>query len=369
MKQVLVIIIILILISCRKEKNNPKTVNIQITISEPKRVLDTIIVVAKDQSLYNKNVNWNVLEKEVYSKFIDSDTITSIIKPVQYLLNQLGDYHGFLFLNGQRYSGNIERIRNVSYDYQGKEYINKMSLIYQKTLSQDQINGFILTNQIAYIEIPMILPNGGNSEDIIEYTNKIRSKICELKTKKPIAWIIDLRGNLGGNMYPMLMGLAEILPLKVNMGGDSKDGNSINQKWLLKDGVFYYGEDYYPNIPALKCHIKNNENKIAVLIGRYTASSGEVVASALKGQDNIKLFGEQTSGATTSNRWIPIGKDVVFNPAISYYVSKNKTIHKDGVFPDIEIIEDYDFKNPTLGKVYKESVKWINADYNNIIKK
>jgi C-terminal processing protease CtpA/Prc len=160
-------------------------------------------------------------------------------------------------------------------------------------------------------------------------------------------------------MYPMLMGLAEILPLKINMGGDSKDGKLINQEWKMENGVFYYGDGSYPNIPKLKCHLLEDKSKIAVLIGRYTASSGEVVACALKSQENIQLFGEQTSGATTANQWTPIGKEVVFNPAISYYASKDKTIHKDGVIPDIEISENFNFENPISGRVFKKAVQWL----------
>ena len=355
MRQLLMILICTLTItSCNSKKNNSEK-----TIPEPKRVLDSILIVAKNNSLYKENVDWDVLEKEVYTRFIDSDTITSIIKPVQHLLNQLGDFHGSLFLNGQHYRGNVKVTRDVSYDYQSKDYISKMSSIFQKTLNQDTIKGFITTEKIAYLEIPMMMPYGGDGNDVIANTLKIRNKICELKSKNPIGWILDLRGNLGGNMYPMLMGLAEILPLKINMGGDSKDGKSINQKWKMENGIFYYGENSYPNIPKLNCQFLEQKNKIAVLIGRYTASSGEVVACALKTQEKIQLFGEQTSGATTANQWTPIGKEVVFNPAISYYVSKNKMIHKDGVIPDIEISEDFSFDNPISGKVFKKAVQWL----------
>ena len=308
MRQILMVILIFITThSCRVKKNQIKKIDSKISFSEPRRVLDSIIVVAKNQSLYRKNVNWETLEKKILSRFNDTDSITSIIEPVQYLLTQLGDYHGTLFLNGQHFKGSVFRTRDVPYDYQGEDYISRMSLMYQKTLNQEEISGALIKNNIAYIEIPMMMPNGGNDKEVLKNTLKIRDKICELNTKNPIGWIIDLRGNLGGNMYPMLMGLAELLPQTIEMGGDSYDGKSINEKWELDEGIFYYGKNYYPNIPKPNCQLKKINKNIAVLIGRYTASSGEVVACALKGQNNIKLFGEQTSGATTANIWTPIG--------------------------------------------------------------
>ncbi len=316
-------------------------------------------MVAKTQSLYRENVDWHILEKEIYENFIVSDSITSIIEPVQYLLTELGDFHGTLFLNGQHFKGNVPRTRNVSYDYQGQDYINQTSSIFQNTLNQDSIKGFLTEHRIAYIEIPMMMPYGGSEDEVIKNAKKIREKICELKTQKPIGWIVDLRGNLGGNMHPMLMGLAELLPLNMDMGGNSYDGKSIGLEWKLKNGVFYDGEYYNSKTPKLICNLKNSKEKIGVLVGRYTQSSGEVVASTLKGQNNIKLFGEQTAGATTANIWTPIGNKVVFNPAVSYYVSKDKTIHKDGITPDILIDENFDYKKPISGKVFEEAERWL----------
>lgn len=98
----------------------------------------------------------------------------------------------------------------MPYDYQGKDYLTKKSTIFQKTVSQDIIKGFITDDSIAYIEIPLIMPYGGDG--VITNTIKIRDKICELKAQNPIGWVIDLRGNLGGNMYTLLIGLAGILP-------------------------------------------------------------------------------------------------------------------------------------------------------------
>lgn len=360
MKKTLIAIILLICLGCKTNNTKAQNAN-QITISEPKRVLDSIITVAKTQSLYRENVDWSALEKQIYDRFEDSDTITSIIEPVKYLLTELEDFHGSLFFKGQHYKGTTKRKRNVTYDYQSKDYFDKMSNIYQKTVNQDIIKGFIVNENIAYIEIPLIMPYGGDATEVMKQTVKIRNKVCELNDKKPNGWIIDIRGNLGGNVYPMLMGLAEMLPLQIDLGGDSYDGNSIRDKWKLDDGIFYYGGGSYQNIPKLSCNTSqtNKETKVAVLISRYTASSGEVVACALKGQKNIKIFGEQTSGATTANSWTPIGKDVVFNPAISYYVSKDKTVHKDGIIPDTLITEDYDINNPTEGKVFEIAKEWI----------
>ena len=108
------------------------------------------------------------------------------------------------------------------------------------------------------------------------------------------------------------------------------------------------------------CDITKTNKKVTVLIGRYTSSSGELVASSLKSQKNVKLSGEQTMGWSTLNGWFLITSDVSINPAISYYMSIDKTAHIDGVIPDISIMENFDYENPTNGNVIEQAKKWIS---------
>ena len=108
------------------------------------------------------------------------------------------------------------------------------------------------------------------------------------------------------------------------------------------------------------CDVNKSNKKVAVLIGRYTLSSGELVASGLKGQENILLFGEQTGGWSSTNGFFQITSNVTINPAVSYYMSEDKTAHMDGVIPDVIIQEKFDYKAPLVGKVMEEAIDWIN---------
>jgi C-terminal processing protease CtpA/Prc len=269
----------------------------------------------------------------------------------------LGDYHGFLMINYQKYGGKVKRERKVDYDFGSPEYWKNVSSIYNQTSKALVIPHKIIDNNIAYVGIPLMLPNGGGPEEVKECTIKLRNGICELKKKIPKYWIIDLRFNLGGNMYPMMMGLAELLPKEIQLGGDTYDGEIWRSKWTLKDGIFDYN-GAYTDIPPMNYH-DSKTPKIAVLMGRYTSSSGETVACAFKGQEQTKLFGEVTSGSTTANWWMPIGDKVVFNPAVSYFADRNFKVYKDGIIPDVNIVEDFDYLNPFKGKVIAEAIQWL----------
>lgn len=67
-------------------------------------VLDSIIQIAKLNSVYTQNVNWHNLKKEMYSIELKTDSANSIIAPVKYMFKKLGDTHGYLMINNNRHA-------------------------------------------------------------------------------------------------------------------------------------------------------------------------------------------------------------------------------------------------------------------------
>lgn len=349
------LIISFLTFSCSGQTNKPAK-------TEPKMVLDSIISTLKTHSIYTENIDWNELEKRVYERYVDSDSISTITKPVQYLFEEIGDFHGFFVVNGKSYKALGNKKRNVSYNNTSQVYNNELNEIYIHSKEQKKINGQILKDSIAYIEIPMILNPYGDDKLNIEYTIKIRKKICELAKQDPNGYVIDLRMNLGGTVLPMLSGLGELFN-NMKVGGATKDGKDFSSKWSINNGTVEIGDgNSIPNLPKLSCDcdVTKSNKKVAVLIGRYTLSSGELVASALKGQKNVLLFGEQTGGWSSINGFFQIASNVTVNPATTYYMSMDMTAHIDGVIPDIIIDESFDYQNPLNGKEIEKAIAWIN---------
>jgi C-terminal processing protease CtpA/Prc len=62
---------------------------------------------------------------------------------------------------------------------------------------------------IAQLVIPLFSSPDKNEVDA--YATKVQSVIADLVSKKPCGWIVDLRGNGGGNIWAMLAGVGPIL--------------------------------------------------------------------------------------------------------------------------------------------------------------
>jgi len=355
MKQILILSFLSVLcIICSSPKCQGQSRDIVSSLnSKTEIILDSIIHVTKEHSLYKDKVDWIKISDKMKSISIQYDSIESIGKPVEYMFTELGDYHGMLMYNYQiPFRGSIERQRTVK--YVSNDSI--LNIIYRDKMKEPYAVDarFLEDDQIAYFEI---VGTGLMSDQQMNLaTSEIRNKICELKQKKPKGWIIDLRCNTGGNTHPMMTGIGELIP--------SKDGKKFNSIWKFENGRFLINGDSNLDMP-LKCNTTKDSTKIAVLTSRYTASAGEVVVSSLKGQSNIKIIGEQTAGFSSMNGWHIISDKWILVPAQAYYMSKDKTVHYDGIIPDIEIIEELNPNDLTKGQIFKKAKDWINTGHNN----
>lgn len=129
-----------------------------------------------------------------------------------------------------------------------------------------------------------------------EWAGNAQVAIYEL-APEVCGWLVDLRSNTGGNMWPMLAALGPLLG-DVQVGSfTSPDGTSI--PWRYESGAAYEGED--PIVRIEKPVPDLGPTPIAVLIGPNVGSSGEATLVALLGRPSTRTFGQATAGVPTAN--------------------------------------------------------------------
>lgn len=124
-------------------------------------------------------------------------------------------------------------------------------------------------NGIGYVRVPAFL--GINAADQKAFAQGVADAIARIAPKAKHGWIVDLRDNGGGNMWPMLAGLRALLGDGEVGGFRDRDGKV--ERWRagrVVDGV---------NVGADLAGAR-----VAVLLGPRTASSGEAVAVAFHGR-------------------------------------------------------------------------------------
>ena len=136
----------------------------------------------------------------------------------------------------------------------------------------------------------------------------------------PVGWIVDLREDSGGAIYPMLDVVAPLL-------GDgllsSQVGVDFRQEVRLQRGVLTVAGQVVPKdiaadpatgAPGIPDYVTHNDYiphhprpPVAVLTGEVTASAGEAVLVAFLGRPGTRTFGEKTAGLATGNIDILLG--------------------------------------------------------------
>ncbi len=308
-----------------------------------KACLDSAILHAQYISLYRNGVNWDEVREGAHWRAGFSETVLDMRPALQYILEAIHDPHARFFFQN----------RPIAW-YQGEP------TPYQKSIDpkvwgaiqsgRQPFQSAMLPAQTGYLRI-VGMPMGDNAQ----LAAPIRSAICSLQTLGARRWIVDLRYNGGGNMFPMLAGVANLLGDGEVGGSFDNDGHRFST-WTIKDGDVYYNDFLSADLEN-QCPLAEAP-KVAVLTSRYTVSSGEVVAVAFKGRPNTRFFGEPTAGFTTETDWTVLPAGVTMSIAMSYYADREGRLYKDSIpvdepaefVPDAEVEQD---------EALKKALKWL----------
>ncbi|WP_258023879.1 S41 family peptidase [Streptomyces bambusae] len=157
--------------------------------------------------------------------------------------------------------------------------------------------GRSLGHHVGYLSLPAVQ---GTDSTYERYIRQGREAVKEGGLSRACGWVVDVRGNHGGNMWPMLAVVGPVLG--EGTVGMFVDADAMTYPWTIRDGVPHengsrrtYGDSGL-SAPAALPHVP-----VAVLTDGGTASAGEAVVVAFRGRPQTRSFGEATSGVPTGN--------------------------------------------------------------------
>lgn len=121
---------------------------------------------------------------------------------------------------------------------------------------------------------------------------------------KACGYVLDLRGNGGGNMWPMVTGLSPLLGDTMALGKQDPDGPPYVYANLRKGVAIIAEGGGAPNqLQAVQGwrDLGITRAPVAILQDRGVASSGEAVLAAFAGRPDTRSFGERSAGLASSN--------------------------------------------------------------------
>jgi C-terminal processing protease CtpA/Prc len=266
------------------------------------------------------------------------------------VLEALDDVHSHIMLN-QNYYGYYHPVDDTTY-LRLKPILDKASSVTGAFYST------ILADHFAYIRVPSI--NAYIPDQINAYGQTLRDTVCTFQGKNIKGFIIDLRLNTGGNMYPMLGGLSDLLGNTI-IGYETEMDGSVVRTWKIENGNLIL-EGYQATQLENKCHPDFSETPVVVLVGPVTSSSGTMTAIAFKNRPKTTFIGEPTaSGYTTSNGYFQFAPNLTMNFATQFVADRNKKIYKLNLTPDKFISGGDRFDDLMIDEKIKAALEYLTA--------
>lgn len=303
--------------SCNAE-HRPPTPAVQ-------KYLEEAVSIMQANSINRAAINWVDFKKNLLAQASGAKTIQQAYPAVIYAIVALGDKHS-AFVPASPVKGS-----EAPADKHPPVYLDE-------PVPQD----------IGYIRIPWVV---GSQEKLDAYIANVQAQIKERDKRALKGWLVDLRGNMGGTMWPMLVGVGPILG--EDTLGYSLDSNNAKAVWRYEKGkALCDGEiqaetaNYYT--------LKSANPVVAVLTDTLTASSGEAVAVAFKARKHTRSFGAGTCGVSTSRSRFYLSDGSIILLTTAVFADRRLVPYGHSITPD-EPLKPAD--------VVARAISWIREEY------
>ncbi len=341
-------IIVAILCVCASFAHSQGTFPALTTKDSIRVFTDSVLTLVEKRSLYTEQLDWKSYRSAFAEKVLNETRFSDILPHFVSLWDTLGDHH-----SGIGYA-------DEWYGAPGGLDTTSMSKNLVRALKKSDtwaVQTAILSDKYGYVVVPTI-----NTQDDSLATQRaadaLQDSVCRLTRLGVDGWIIDLRRNLGGNMYAMLGGIHQL----VGEGTFSyllNKSDSVYSYWGIDSTSVYEGENGQVALPP-PCTLPDSSFKVAVLVGPLTASSGEITALAFLGKKNVTVIGEPSAGYMTGNEFYRLPFDAYMTLAEAYETDRHK-IKMTRIEPDILVEKGDNFDDPYLDAKIQAALKWLKA--------
>jgi carboxyl-terminal processing protease len=299
----------------------------------------------QDNSYYTAKINWASARPDVIAKAGAAQKPSDTYGAIQYSLDQylkpLGDDHSGFWPPSSAPGRSNSPSNDAHY----------------------QILGSVIAPKIAYMQIPSYA--GTNDLGHVDSTVTL---IKSLDAGAPCGWIFDLRTNLGGTWAVMLTALNPFVGDGNFAGAQFSDGSKI-QLYVQQGeaGVFDPAANRrYPYLKSSNLYTLRKSNQpVALLQGINTASAGELILLAFKGNATpARSFGGDSRGDTSTPVGTYLTPDSAYlNITAGLMFDRTSKIWGTPVPPDQVVTGGASW--PTAGQtsdpVVQAALAWLNA--------
>jgi carboxyl-terminal processing protease len=283
--------------------------------------LDEVIGIMQQHSIKRLEIDWVNFRATVLGRRPSAQTIADTYPAIGTALGLLGDGHS----SYRPTSGSVWAVPN--------------RICTASVAGTPQLHP-----QIGYVKVGQFT---GTFDQGILFAVGIHNRIRERDRADLVGWVVDLRGNAGGNMWPMIAGLGPIL-------GEDTLGYFVDPlgegiPWEYRDGASWVNGVEMVPVPEPYTLLRERP-KVAVLVDNRVTSSGEATFIAFRKRPNTRSFGESTCGLSTSNSGFLLSDGALLNLTVSVMADRSRQAYGSSISPDERLMND---------QVVQRAVEWL----------
>lgn len=205
--------------------------------------------------------------------------------------------------------------------------------------------GEIDDQRVGRLRLPGL---SGSNDEVQRYV----SAALDVLAGDACGWILDLRGDNGGNVFAMLAAIGPLLGPGPALSYQHRNG-SVDSYGITPEGGLA-AQDGTVLSAALTTAIRfGSDLPIAVLQGSSTASAGEGIVMATRGRNNVRSFGHPTAGLPTGNTLFEFSDGSAVNLTVAIGIDAAGEPHEGPIPPDA-----------TTDNADADAVAWLLAQPN-----
>jgi hypothetical protein len=299
--------------------------------------LNGAIDIMQQHVLKGGSIDWNSLRQEAFKRAAGSFNPIDTYPAIYWAMAQLNDPGARLRLPPGLYPDQIALLQDAEKAARSSAPTSTDPVLPPTPFTARHLpEGHILMVQgkaFGYVALPSC--SSKDNDGLLLYAADVRRILTDLSVQNPRGWVVDMRGNTGGNMWPMLTGIGPILGEGVVGSFAAADGNIT---WFYQDGKT--GTRNNSGFETVSLNLQDTPLRVtpsapvAVLVDSSTASSAEAVAIAFHGRDQTRFFGERTAGKSTAVQPFKLGDGAELYLTTAIDADRTGKPFPDGLTPD-----------------------------------
>lgn len=209
---------------------------------------------------------------------------------------------------------------------------------------------------VAYVRVA---GNSGSPLSTRQLADQLQAAVQDQDRDGLVGWIVDLRQNGGGNMWPMLAGIGPVLGSGTVGSFVFPEGMTTpylapgtTMTWAYSGGAAHF--DGRPKLSVTVPYtLRAPAPRVAVLLDGGTGSAGEAIAIAFIGRPDTRSFGAATFGVSSANWGFPLSDGGTLQLLVGLDRDRSGTTYGGSVAPD----------QPTAGpaEAVAAAVAWLTG--------